>query len=148
MPPWVASVPRKMPLLHGRAIERLPFAFRCHNARNSPSLWLSNLLVRSASTHVSPTAINLRPNIPPKNKELYDALSALSGAAETYVNISRLQLALHGLAAHDAVTRVAGRLCALIECGLGLIMDDSTRAKQPSERATPCAAAARRSSRW
>jgi hypothetical protein len=63
--------------------------------------------VRSASTHVSPTAINLRPHIPPRNKELYDALSALSGAAETYVNISRLQLALRGLAAQDAVTRVA-----------------------------------------
>jgi hypothetical protein len=110
MPPWVACVPRKMPLFHGRAIERLPSAFRCRNIRNSPSQWSSNLRVRSASTHVSPTAINLRPNIPPKNKELYDALSALSGAAETYVNISRLQLALHGLAARDAVTRVAGGL--------------------------------------
>jgi hypothetical protein len=102
-----------MPLFHGRAIERLPSAFRCGNIRNSPSQWSSNLRVRSASTHVSPTAINLRPNIPPKNKELYDALSALSGAAETYVNISRLQLALHGLAARDAVTRVAGGLYLL-----------------------------------
>jgi hypothetical protein len=63
--------------------------------------------VRSASTHVSPTAINLRPNIPPRNQELHNALSKLNHAAETYVNISRVQLALRGLEAQDAVTRVA-----------------------------------------
>ncbi|KAH6639047.1 hypothetical protein C7974DRAFT_125515 [Boeremia exigua] len=102
MPPWVASAPRLSSLTKGRAIERLSPILRCRHA--TPR---SNLRVRSASTHVSPTAINLRPNIPPRNKELYDALSALSGAAETYVNISRLQLALGGLAAQDAVTRVA-----------------------------------------
>lgn len=105
MPPWAASVPRLMILRTGRAIDRLHVAFPCHIA-TKPSF--ANLRARSASTHVSPTAINLRPNIPPRNQELYDALSALSGAAETYVNISRLQLALRGLAAQDAVTRVAG----------------------------------------
>ncbi|KAF2626300.1 hypothetical protein BU25DRAFT_370005 [Macroventuria anomochaeta] len=103
MPPWVASAPRLTSLTKGRAIEPLPAVLRCSHA-TPRSL---NLRVRSASTHVSPTAINLRPNIPPRNKELYNALSALSGAAETYVNISRLQLALSGLAAQDAVTRVA-----------------------------------------
>ncbi|KAH7396343.1 hypothetical protein BKA66DRAFT_262212 [Pyrenochaeta sp. MPI-SDFR-AT-0127] len=104
MPPWVAFVPRSNCLRTGRSIERIPLALHC---RHAPSLRPSNLRIRSASTHVSPTAINLRPNIPQKNKELYDALSALSGAAETYVNISRLQLALRGVAAHDAVTRIA-----------------------------------------
>ncbi|XPT03553.1 hypothetical protein M3J09_012644 [Ascochyta lentis] len=103
MPPWVASASRLTSLTKRRAIERLPAAFGRHKA--APRAL--NLRVRSASTHVSPTAINLRPNIPPRNKELYDALSALSGTAETYVNISRLQLALSGLAAQDAVTRVA-----------------------------------------
>jgi hypothetical protein len=107
MPPWVASAQRLSSLTKGRAIERLSPVIRCRNA-TPRSL---NLRVRSASTHVSPTAINLRPNIPPRNKELYNALSALSGAAETYVNISRLQLALGGLAAQDAVTRVAGGFC-------------------------------------
>ncbi|KAF2826869.1 hypothetical protein CC86DRAFT_350006 [Ophiobolus disseminans] len=104
MPPWVASAPRLSSLITGRAIERTPAALRCRNAARRRS---SNLRVRSASTQVSPTAINLRPNIPRRNKELHDALSELSGAAETYVNISRLQLALSGLAAQDAVTRVA-----------------------------------------
>lgn len=104
MPPWVASVPRTTTLLGRRAIERFPIALRCRHG-GKPSF--PNPRARSASTHVSPTAINLRPNIPSKNKELHDALSALSGAAETYVNISRLQLALRGLAAQDAVTRVA-----------------------------------------
>lgn len=63
--------------------------------------------MRSVSTQVSPTAINLRPDIPPRNKELHDALSALSSAAESYVNTERLQLALSGVAAHESVTRVA-----------------------------------------
>lgn len=107
MPPWAAVAPRLTTLLDGRAITRLSCAARYRNASTPRSL---NLRARSASTHVAPTAINLRPNIPPQNKELHDALSALSGAAEAYVNISRLQLALGGLAVHDAVTRVAGRL--------------------------------------
>ncbi|KAG9376344.1 hypothetical protein A1F94_012891 [Pyrenophora tritici-repentis] len=104
MPPWVASVPRLTILRKIGAIDRTPLALRCCNVTKSSS---ASLRARSASTHVSPTAINLRPNIPPHNKDLYDALSALSGAAETYVNISKLQLALRGLAAQDAVTRVA-----------------------------------------
>jgi len=112
MPPWVAFAPRLSSLINGRTIERVPVALRCRNAAK-PSC--HNLRVRSASTHVSPTAINLRPNIPQRNKELHDALSALSGAAETYVNISRLQLALRGLAAQDAVTRVAGIAYPIIE---------------------------------
>ncbi|KAH7071303.1 hypothetical protein BKA63DRAFT_517701 [Paraphoma chrysanthemicola] len=103
MPPWAATAPRLTTLLNGRAIVRLSSKSCCRHASTPRSL----NSVRSASTHVAPTAINLRPNIPARNKELHDALSALSGAAETYVNISRLQLALGGLAAQDAVTRVA-----------------------------------------
>jgi hypothetical protein len=112
MPPWVASVRRSTLLRKTGTIDRLPLACRCRNTADS---LVTNLRVRSASTHISPTAINLRPNIPQRNKELYDTLSALSGAAETYVNISRLQLALRGLAAQDAVTRVAGTLHAQLE---------------------------------
>jgi hypothetical protein len=105
MPPWVATVPRLTSRVNGRAIERIPAVLTC---RKSVIDSCTNLRVCSASTHVSPTAINLRPNIPARNKELHDALSALSGAAERYANISRLQLALEGVAAQDAVTRVAG----------------------------------------
>jgi hypothetical protein len=105
MPPWVASVPRLTFACRRTAIERSTCARRCRNVFNLRS---SNLRLRSASTHVSPTAINYRPNIPPQNKELHDALSTLSGAAEQYVNLSRLQLALRGLEAENAVTRVAG----------------------------------------
>jgi hypothetical protein len=116
MPRWVASVPRSTLLCKTGPIDRLPLALRCRNVAGSR---FTELRVRSASTHVSPTAINLRPNIPPRNQELYDALSALSGAAETYVNISRLQLALRGLAAQDAVTRVAGTVHAQSELRSG-----------------------------
>ncbi|KAF2025480.1 hypothetical protein EK21DRAFT_93170 [Setomelanomma holmii] len=104
MPPWAATAPRLTKLLNGRLIARLSCACRCRASATPRSL---NLRIRSASTYVSPTAINLRPNIPARNKELHDALSALGGAAENYVNISRLQLALGGLAAQDAVVRVA-----------------------------------------
>jgi len=114
MPPWVASVPRLTILRKTGPIDRIPLALRCCNVTKSSS---TNLRARFASTHVSPTAINLRPNIPPPNKELYDALSALSGAAETYVNLSRLQLALRGLEAQDAVTRVAGTVQAQLGAG-------------------------------
>jgi hypothetical protein len=104
MPPWVAFVPRSTSLLASRRIGCLSLRPRCSNVAplRKPILHL-----RSASTHVSPTAINVRPNIPPANEELYHALSELSGAAEAYANISRLQLALRGLAAQDAVTRIA-----------------------------------------
>lgn len=105
MPPWVASVPRSILLRNGRAIERLPPALRCrhHVARSN----FNNLRPRSASTHVSPTTINLNPEIPIKNKELHSALAELEEAAGSFVNISRLQLALRGLLAQDGVTRIA-----------------------------------------
>lgn len=104
MPPWVASVPRSTILCGRSAIDTFANALHCRHARNATSPLLRS---RAASTHVSPTAINYRPNIPPRNKELYNALSELSAKAEQYVNISRLQLALRGLAAENAVTRVA-----------------------------------------
>ncbi|KAL5452456.1 hypothetical protein PMIN07_002131 [Paraphaeosphaeria minitans] len=100
MPPWVASVPRAFPCSRAKAIDRVAASFRCPRA-------VHPLRTRCASTHVSPTAINYRPNVPPRNQELYNALSGLNGAAEQYVNLSRLQLALRGLAVENAVTRVA-----------------------------------------
>ncbi|KAF2269435.1 hypothetical protein CC78DRAFT_487054 [Lojkania enalia] len=101
MPPWVAYVPRSTSLLNGRAIERLSLSFSCRNVT------IANFYLRHASTHISPTAINVRPNIPPRNEEVYNALSQLNIAAAPYVNISRLQLALRGLAVQYAVVRIA-----------------------------------------
>lgn len=104
MPPWVASAPRSITGSRVRAIDRCASFSRCRYVANPP---VANFRVRRASTHISPTAINYRPNVPPRNEELYDALSGLSGAAEQYVNLSRLQLALRGLAVENAVTRIA-----------------------------------------
>jgi len=112
MPPWVASVPRPTTYSRAPAIDRIATLLRGRNAtKRAVPL---KFRVRSASTLVSPTAINYRPNVPPKNEELYNALSGLSGAAEQYVNLSRLQLALRGLATENAVTRVAGALACLV----------------------------------
>ncbi|KAH9859460.1 hypothetical protein IAQ61_011241 [Plenodomus lingam] len=105
MPPWAAFAPRSMSLLKRSAIEqRLSRACLCRHVTQPR---LSHPHLRSASTQVAPSAINLRPNIPRQNQELHDALSALSSTAETWVNISRLQLALVGLVVKDGVTRVA-----------------------------------------
>jgi hypothetical protein len=104
MPLWVASVPRSTLLPKGRAIGQLSHSFRC---RNAPLPRYLNPRVRFASAQVSPTAINVRPNVPPRNEELYKALSELSVIAEQYVNLSRVQLALRGLEAEDVVTRLA-----------------------------------------
>jgi len=105
MPPWVASVPQLPGALRRRAIDGLPSRPNAYNVVNRTS---SLLRPRYLSAKVSPTAINVRPNVPPQNKELYDALSELSKVAESYVNISRLQLALRGVAAHEPVLRLAG----------------------------------------
>ena len=109
MPPWAASTPRSLVRSRAHAIERLTSSLRCRHVANESLRVRSslNFRARSASTLVSPTAINYRPNIPPRNEELYNALSALSKEAEQWVNLSRLQLALRGLAVEDAVTRVA-----------------------------------------
>ncbi|KAF2754743.1 hypothetical protein EJ05DRAFT_513674 [Pseudovirgaria hyperparasitica] len=60
-----------------------------------------------ASTISSATTINGSAHIPPAHKELYEALDVVKSEAGSYVNLSRLQLALNGLAARDAVIRIA-----------------------------------------
>ena len=108
MPPWVAFVPRSTSLLKRRGIERLPLALQhCHSAIPRPSQLL-HARIRSISAQLSPTAVNARPNIPPRNVELHNALSELGSSAETFVNATRLQLALKGLETQDAIVRVAG----------------------------------------
>ncbi|KAF2462771.1 uncharacterized protein BDR25DRAFT_308152, partial [Lindgomyces ingoldianus] len=107
MPPWVAFVQRSTCLLSRRGISRSTSFISYRNTPIRAPPPCSNLRIRFASTQVSPTAINAGPSIPPRKKELYNALSELSDAAETYVNISRLQLALRGLSVEDPVVRVA-----------------------------------------
>ncbi|KAK7509345.1 hypothetical protein IWZ03DRAFT_390458 [Phyllosticta citriasiana] len=60
-----------------------------------------------ASTLASRTAINAPLEGPPRLKELHQALNALKTDAATYVNLSRLQLALRSLEREDPVVRVA-----------------------------------------
>lgn len=63
-------------------------------------------LDRYAST-LSTTAINGSRPIPPRNQPLYDALTDIKTKASSYVNLSRLQLALQGLESETPVTRIA-----------------------------------------
>lgn len=62
---------------------------------------------RKASSLASSTAINAPVEVLPKHKEVYNALERLKTDAGSYVNLSRLQLALRGLEGHDAVVRIA-----------------------------------------
>ncbi|KAH7134980.1 hypothetical protein B0J11DRAFT_517263 [Dendryphion nanum] len=71
-----------------------------------------NLRSRCLSTQisVSPSIVNARPSIAPRNRELYKELVGLNNSpAERFVNHSRLDLALRGLegSGDDTVTRVA-----------------------------------------
>lgn len=64
---------------------------------------------RSASNGslASSTAINAPSTVPPEYRELHQKLSALQETAGSYVDLSRLQLALRSLESGDPVSRVA-----------------------------------------
>lgn len=96
-----------MPQLPGVLRRRAADRLSCRpNLPNGTLSRPTHLRRRYLSAHVSPTAINVRPNVPPRNEHLYNALSELSKAAESYVNISRLGLALRGVGSHEPVMRL------------------------------------------
>ena len=64
--------------------------------------------VRNASTLVSSTAVNATKDIPPKYRELYDALQSLKRDARNFVDLSKVNLALRGLESSNATIRIAG----------------------------------------
>ena len=82
------------------------------NTRVTPSTTLrfsqSTRIRRYNSTLVSSTAVNATKRVPPRYKELYEALQDVQKKAPAQINQSRLQLALSGLETHTPVTRVAG----------------------------------------
>lgn len=53
-------------------------------------------------------AISAGKTVPPRFKELYDALSGVKDAAIEQVSVSRLSLALRGLESEEPLIRVAG----------------------------------------
>jgi len=61
---------------------------------------------RHAST-VSLTAVNAARDVPPALRELHQALDRLKKDALSYVNISKVQLAVRGLESTSPVTRIA-----------------------------------------
>ncbi|CAI7631524.1 unnamed protein product [Penicillium manginii] len=68
-------------------------------------------LKSSSATHLRPfttsPAINPGKTVPPRFKELYDALSGVKDAAIEQVSISRLQLALRGLESEAPLIRIS-----------------------------------------
>ena len=64
---------------------------------------------RPASTISSATAINASKPIPAQYRELHERLILLGSKAETYINVSQLQLVLRGLESDDAIIRIASK---------------------------------------
>ncbi|KAL8635383.1 MAG: hypothetical protein Q9228_007120, partial [Teloschistes exilis] len=75
---------------------------------------------RSVSTISSVTAVNVKKDLPPAFRGLYDALGVLQREAAVYANLSQIQLALRGLESENGITRIAGTVEAfeLVKDGL------------------------------
>lgn len=121
MPPRIGSVARLSTALRSRSKADLFFCPSCSlwrladsqptaatTSAHAPSRYFSTTRRRHAATLASRTAINAPLDVPPRLKELHQALDALKSDAASYVNLSRLQLALRGLESEDPVVRVAG----------------------------------------
>ncbi|KAF1991226.1 hypothetical protein K402DRAFT_459946 [Aulographum hederae CBS 113979] len=85
----------------------------------------------------SQTALNAPSEVPPKMRELYDALKALEKEAGEYVNLSRLGLALRGLEQERKIVRVAVLGMRGMERAMrlvGVLLADETESKTEKRR--------------
>jgi len=122
---------------------------------------------RSGRLLESPASVTIRPfatsvitagkTVPPRFKELYDALNGVENAAIQEVSISRLQLALRSLESEAPLIRVAGEFCPAqwpsVGCcgtsfltGSDVFVDSSSRTGQCQLCAQISSIASRRSS--
>ncbi len=67
----------------------------------------SQLQPQAPPQAVPVTAVNVKKDIPPAFKELYEELLELEKVGANYVNLSLLRLALRSLESEDATIRVA-----------------------------------------
>lgn len=79
-----------------------------HVSGSRPFISVAATASRSFTTSPSPSVINEGKPVPPRFKELYDALDGVRDAAIEQVSLSRLQLALRGLESATPLIRVAG----------------------------------------
>lgn len=84
------------------------------SAKIEPARRNAHLLDTVPTTRTRPfttsPAISAGKTVPPRFKELYDALSGVKDAAIEQVSVSRLSLALRGLESEEPLIRVAGEL--------------------------------------
>lgn len=81
------------------------------NSAHRSSRFLESPTAVAARSFTTSSVITAGKTVPPRFKELYDALSGVQDAAIQEVSISRLQLALRGLESEAPLIRVAGELC-------------------------------------
>ncbi|KAJ6110751.1 hypothetical protein N7486_002986 [Penicillium sp. IBT 16267x] len=87
----------------------------------------SSIITSSSRPITTSTAVS---TVPPRFKELHDALSGIKDAAIEQVSVSRLQLALRGLESETPLIRIAGecpQVQLLFAIVLGLDNADSAR---------------------
>lgn len=99
--PSCATWRRALSTRTGTGIDKLD-APRRHTRQSDP---LSHTPLRPFATS---SAITAGKTVPPRFRELYDALSGVRDAAIEQVSVSRLQLALRGLESEAPLIRVAG----------------------------------------
>lgn len=80
---------------------------KLETARRNPHFLDTAPTTRTRPFTTSP-AISAGKTVPPRFKELYDALSGVKDAAIEQVSLSRLSLALRGLESEEPLIRVAG----------------------------------------
>lgn len=71
--------------------------------------------LRRASTITPVTAVDKPLDVPPRLHKLRKGIEELKDKAANYVNLSRIELALRGLEASNAVVRIAGNEASLKE---------------------------------
>lgn len=73
-----------------------------------PTRAVASSLIIPFRPFTNSSVITVGKTVPPRLKELYDALSGVQEAAIEQVNITRLQLALRGLESETPLIRIAG----------------------------------------
>jgi hypothetical protein len=83
---------------------------RCRSSTEASPHRLNNSRTDPRARCLSTSAINVvgSRSVPPRLRELYDALNNVQETAADHLSLSRLQLAIRGLESEDPVIRVAG----------------------------------------
>lgn len=111
MPPKLrGSLQKRLPCLDGSGIFLCPSCATWRRSFSTRAKGASRRGARLPSYRQLTTSsvINAGRDVPPRFKELHEALNQVGSSATGQINLSRLQLALRGLESEEPLVRVAG----------------------------------------